>query len=113
MEKAEANKQRSEKRYDIPKHPETDHKPEYDVMGQQVRSIEYDDKPLDVAPDVTAPKNYEFSDSLAGSTLKINPNKTILKDKAETSTKHKAKLKLDPRKAVLYKELLDRKYFQI
>lgn len=113
MEKAEANKQRSEQRYEPTKPAEAARKPESDVMGRPVSSIEYESEPLDVAPDIKAPKNYEFSDSLAGSTLDIDPNKTILKGKAATAGNHKPKLKLNPRKAVLYKELLDRKYFEV
>lgn len=113
IEKAEASKQKSEQRYEPTKPIQAEKKPERDVMGRPVSSIEYDSEPLDVAPDVTAPKNYEFSDSLAGSTLKIDPNKTILKGRVVTAGNHKPKLKINPRQAVLYKELLDRKYFEV
>lgn len=113
IEKAEASKQRSEKRYEPTKPAQAERKPELDVMGRSVSSIEYSSKPLDVAPDVIAPKNYEFSDSLAGSTLKRDPKKSILKDNAATAGNHKPKLKINPRQALLYKELLDRKYFEV
>lgn len=110
LEKAEANKRKADQKY---QKPQAKPAAELDMMGRPIKSIEYADAPLDVAPEVIAPKNYEFTDELTGSTLKHNPNTTILKGKPATAGNHKRKLKFNARKAILYKELLDRKYFEV
>lgn len=113
IEEAQQREREAKQQYQQPKpKPQAQSKPMLDMMGRPIESIE--SGPSLDSLDVNAPKEYTFSDALTGATLEHDPTKPVMGGiKRSNKKRAKAKKHFNPRKAYLYKELLERKYFNI